>query len=173
MTRRRLIRTGLGGLALLGFAGCARNVAATGSFKDAQYAYRVLSPRDREMIAAVAGAMLDGALPVDGRTAALVDVVRGVDVAVAGLPGDDQAELAQLFNLLGFSVTRGLAAGIWSSWGDAGENEVAAFLTRWRGSAFSLLRTGYQALHQLAMASWYGNPVSWERIAYPGPPNLG
>jgi hypothetical protein len=172
MTRRRLIRTGLGGLVLLGIAGCARSVTSAGSFEDSQYAYRVLSPRDRAMIAAVSSAMLDGALPSAARTAALVEVVRGVDVAVAGLPADAQAELAQLFNLLGFSVTRGLVAGIWSSWGDASANDVGAFLERWRRSSISLFRSGYQALHQLAMASWYGNPTSWERIRYPGPPEL-
>jgi hypothetical protein len=159
-------------LVLLSVAGCARSSTATGPFEDAEYAYRVLSPRDRNMIASVAGAMLEGAVPLDARPVALVEVVRGVDVAVAGLPDDARAELAQLFNLLGFSVTRGLAAGIWSSWGDASVNEVVAFLSRWRNSGISLFRSGYQALHQLVMASWYGNDASWERIGYPGPPNL-
>jgi hypothetical protein len=172
MTRRRLIRTGLGGLALLAFAGCARNSASVGPLDDAEYPYRALSSRDRNMIASVAAAMLDGALPGAARGAALVEVVRGVDVAVAGLPDDARAELAQLFNLLGFSVTRGLVAGIWRPWSDAALSDVAAFLARWRGSSYSLFRSGYQALHQLVMASWYGNSVSWGRIGYPGPPNL-
>jgi len=157
-------------LALLGIAGCARSSTATGLFDDAGYAYRVLSSRDRNMIAAVAGTMLEGALPADVRPAALVAVVRGVDVAVAGLPDDPRRELAELFNLLGFSVTRGLAAGVWSSWSDASASDVSAFLSRWRRSSLSLFRSGYQALHQLIMASWYGNGVSWERIGYPGPP---
>jgi hypothetical protein len=159
-------------LVLLGIAGCARNVTATGPFEDAAYAYRALSPRDREIIAAVAGPMLDGALPSDEHAPAILEVVRGVDVAVFGLPDDVRAELAQLFNLLGFSVTRGLAAGIWSSWSDASEDDVAAFLGRWRRSTITLFRAGYQALHQLVMASWYGNHASWERIGYPGPPKL-
>jgi hypothetical protein len=172
LTRRRLIRTGLGGLVLLGIAGCARSSTGIGPFEDAQHVYRALSGRDRDMIAAVAAALLDGALPSDAHAPALVEVVRGVDVAVWGLPDDARGELAQLFNLLGFSVTRGLAAGIWSSWSDASASDVATFLARWRRSGISLFRSGYQALHQVVMAAWYGNSASWERIGYPGPPSL-
>jgi hypothetical protein len=171
MTRRRLIHTGLGGLALLYISGCSRGTVS-GSFADPDFAYRVLSPRDRDMFAAVGNTMLDGALAAAAGPTALVNVVRGVDIAAAGLPAGDRSELAQLFNLLGFSVTRGLAAGIWTSWGDASETDVASFLQRWRFSSIGLFRSGYQALHQLVMAAWYGDSASWERIGYPGPPAL-
>ena len=55
---------------------------------------------------------------------------------------------------------------------EATPDEVHAFLRRWRTSRFGLLRAGYQALTQLIVAAWYGNPASWERIGYPGPPAL-
>jgi hypothetical protein len=172
LTRRELIHTGLGGLALLALGGCARPGTALGPFDDPGYSYRALSGGDRELIAAVSAVILAGALPPDAAAhgVAMVQVVRGVDVAVAGLPPAVQDELGQLFGLLKFPVTRALTAGVWSSWENASSNTVADFLNRWRFSGVALFRSGYLALHQLVMASWYGNGASWERIGYPGPP---
>jgi hypothetical protein len=174
ITRRELIHTGLGGLALLALGHCARSTTATGPFEDPGYSYRVLSGGDRELIAAVAAAMLAGSLPADAaaHSVAMVQVVRGVDVAIAGLPPNAQSEIAQLFGLLHFPVTRALTAGVWSSWQDASSSAVSDFLTRWRYSSFELFRSAYLALHQLVMASWYGNGAAWQRIHYSGPPAL-
>jgi hypothetical protein len=172
--RGQLIRTGIAGMAVLAVAGCARSKSMP-PFEDARYRYRQLTAGDRALVAAVSAAMLAGALPADpaGRDVALLQAVRGVDVAVAGLAPDVRAEVHQLFGLLQFPVTRTLAAGVWSSWNDAETPDVAAFLQRWRFSSVSLFRTGYQALHKLVMASWYGSAASWPRIGYPGPPAVG
>ena len=172
LTRRELIQTGLGGLALLALGSCARSDTASGQFEDPGYSYRVLSGGDRELIASIGAVMLAGSLPADAAAhgVAMVQVVRGVDIAVAGLPPSVQAEIGQLFGMLKFPPTRALAAGVWSSWPNASSKTVADFLERWRFSNIALFRTGYLALHQLTMASWYGNGASWQRIGYPGPP---
>ncbi len=172
-TRGEFIQTGLAGITLLALAGCMRSNTYAGSpFDDNGYRYRVLSGGDRELIAAVAGAMLAGVLPSEpiAYRAALVQAVRGVDVAVSGLPPGVVDEVRQLFGLLEFPPTRGFAAGVWSSWTNASGSQVASFLLRWRFSGVTLFRSGYQALHQLVMAAWYGGPASWTRIGYPGPP---
>jgi hypothetical protein len=83
-----------------------------------------------------------------------------------------QEEVAQLFALLGFPVTRRLLAGVGSPWLEASDGSVQHFLERWRGSRFALLRSAYAALHELIMAAWYGNPAAWARIGYPGPPAI-
>lgn len=172
LTRRELIRTGVAGGALLALAGCARSIVP-GAFDDAAYRYRTLSPADRELIASVAAAMLAGALPRGAANhQALVTVVRGVDAAIAGLTPRIVAEVHQLFGLLEFAPARALAAGVWTPWSQASPRDVAGFLTRWRFSGVALYRTGYQALHQLVMAAWYGNAASWKAIGYPGPPVL-
>ncbi len=175
MTRREFIQTGAAGAALLVLVRCTRSHApGRPPFDDVRYAYRSLTGADRELVAAVAGAMLAGALPAaaEAYETALVEAVRGVDVAIAGLAPGVQAEVHQLFGLLEFPITRGLAAGIWSSWNDASPSDVAKFLTRWRFGGATLYRSGYQALHQLVMGAWYGNANSWARIGYPGPPVL-
>jgi hypothetical protein len=176
LSRRELIKTGIGGVAVLVLANCARsNKAAISPFADPSYPYNILSSADRAMIAAVGGAMLAGALPTEpaARAAALVEVVRGVDVAAAGLTPSPQGELQQLFGLLSFPLTRGFATGIWSSWSDAPPSDVVKFLENWRFSNVMLFKTAYQALHTIVMASWYGNNVSWAQIGYPGPPRIG
>ncbi len=123
-------------------------------------------------MAAIAAAILAGALPADpdAYRTAIVQAVRGVDVAIAGLPPDVIDEVHQLFGLLEFPLSRVLAAGVWSSWTSATQSDVTDFLSRWRFSGVALFRSGYQALHQLVMAAWYGGTASWVRIGYPGPP---
>lgn len=123
----------------------------------------------QDMLRAIARVMLAGALP--NREEALDAAVRGVEVAISGLPAAVQAEVQQLFGLLEFPLTRRIVAGV-GSWDRASDAEIAAFLQRWRTSNALLLRSGYAALHQLVMAGWYGNNEAWPRIGYPGPPRI-
>lgn len=123
----------------------------------------------QDMLRAIARVMLDGALPNRGE--ALDAAVRGVAVAIAGLPRAVQGEVHQLFGLLEFPLTRRIVAGV-GPWNLASDSDIAAFLQRWRTSNAQLLRSGYAALHQLVMAGWYGNNQAWPRIGYPGPPHI-
>ncbi len=173
-TRRQFLKAGIAGGALLAAVRAAYGPLSPDPLapEDAGFTYVVLSAKERTVLASVVPVMLAGALPLD--TAALeravVEVIRGVDRAVAGLPPSVQEEVAQLFALLGFPVTRRLLAGVGSPWLKASPVAVQRFLERWRASRFALLRSAYAALHELIMAAWYGNPVAWPAIGYPGPP---
>lgn len=160
LTRRQLLKTGAAGVVLLTLADCARR--ATG-----------VSPDERAIVRAIADAMLDGAIPASGagRERALDLAVDGFVTAVDGLPPDVQRRVQQVFGLLSFAPTRLLLAGL-PSWNGATRDDVATFLTRWRFSGLSLLRSAYDALHQLIMAGWYGQEASWAHIGYPGPPRI-
>lgn len=122
-----------------------------------------------DMLRAIAREMLSDALP--GTPQALDAAVRGIEVAIAGLPPAVQGEIGQLFGLLEFPLTRRLLAGV-GPWSQASNLDVAKFLQHWRASNAELLRSGYAALHQLVMAGWYGNEAAWPRMGYPGPPHL-
>jgi hypothetical protein len=152
LTRRALLQTGAGGAVLLALGGCA-------------------PPANHDaMLRAIARVMLDGALP-RGDDDALAAAVRGVNVAIAGLPPAVQDEVQQLFGLLEFPLTRRFVAGV-GPWGRTSDAEIMAFLQRWRTSNAQLLRSGYQALHQLVLSGWYGGDAAWARIGYPGPPRI-
>ncbi|MHB8145486.1 MAG: hypothetical protein ACYDG0_06465 [Vulcanimicrobiaceae bacterium] len=174
-TRRQLIRTGIAGAVVLAVAGVGYQLYSDerAAPPDA-HAYKVLDTEARVIVGAIAPAMLAGALPSakEPRALAIRAVVRGFDTAVAGLSPSVQGEVHQLLSLLGFPLTRWTVAGVWAPWHEASVAEVDGFLTRWRYSSFAMLRSGYDALHQLVNAAWYGNAESWPAIGYAGPPVL-
>ena len=119
--------------------------------------------------------MLAGAIPADPaeRSAALRETLAGIEQAVAGLAPRAQGELADLFSLLALAPARWSLAHTHAAWPDAATADVEAFLARLRDSRVGLLRAAYDALHQLVMAAWYGNPRAWTAIGYAGPPMVG
>jgi hypothetical protein len=127
------------------------------------------------IMAALAPVMLAGALPSvpTERDDALRETLSGVNVAVAGLSPRQQRELDDLFALLTLAPSRWSLARMTASWQDASRDDVERFLDRLRESRIGVLRAAYDALHQLVMAAWYGNPRAWPAIGYPGPPDLG
>ncbi|MBL0140933.1 MAG: twin-arginine translocation signal domain-containing protein [Betaproteobacteria bacterium] len=169
-TRRQFLKVSIAAGAVLAGAGWLawhRGSAPFGS-------YQWLDERSASITAALVPAVLEGALPTGepARREAVRETIEAFDRAVSGLSPAVQKEIAQLFSLLGLAAGRFIVAGVRSPWAEATGEEVTAFLKRWRTSRFGLLRAGYQALTQLIIAAWYGNPASWARIAYPGPPTL-
>ena len=47
-----------------------------------------------------------------------------------------------------------------------------AFLAKWENHRLAALRSGFQALKRLAVASYYGNKTTYAGLGYPGPPEL-
>ena len=131
-----------------------------------------ISNKDAACIAALAGAVLRGALPEDpvARLIAINEVVEAFDRTVAGLSPGVQKEVEELLSLLTFALTRRFIAGVSKPWNEATEQDVTNFLNNWRHSRFNLLQQGYQALARVIVACWYGNPLSWGAISYDGPP---
>jgi len=170
LTRRQFLKVGAASGVVLAGAGwfAARRGRAPAR------GFQWLDTRSATIVTALVPAVLDGALPAaqPARGDAVRETVAAFDRAVSGLSPPVQEEIAQLFALLGLAAGRFIVAGVRSEWAEATGDEVTAFLARWRSSRFGLLRAGYQALTQLVIAAWYGNPASWERIGYPGPPTL-
>lgn len=172
INRRQFLQAGIGGGALLLAARLAYGPFAPdpGFSAGNAHAFTVLDDKAKAAIAAIANAMLGSMLPADNREQALREAVIGVDIAIAGLPLAVQQEVADLLKLLTLPLTRRLLVGVAAPWQQASSEDIAHFLNRWRYSSFTLLRSGYQALHQIIYAAWYGNPHSWTAIGYSGPP---
>jgi hypothetical protein len=164
-SRRQLLKTGVAGsLLLLGAGFLARPEADAAG--DTVAGLHFLSGGDSVLLAAIAPVMLG--LQLD--KASLQSVVAGVDRAVSGLPMLVQGEVRQLLDLLANRWGRHYLAGVKSPWAKADQAELAAFLDDWRQSRFTLLRSGYQALHGLINAAWYAHPQSFAALAYAVPP---
>lgn len=168
-TRRTFLKTGLAGGLILALARLAYGPSA-GEAAYPSPSLKALDPTAATVLAALAPVMLGPAVAGLDRAVVQAAVVAGVDTAVSGLPAATRAEIAQLFQLLGNRVGRRWLAGVKPGWLDASADEISAFLHGWQHSRLLLLRSGYQGLHKLIYAAWYGNPLSWPRVGYAGPP---
>jgi len=171
LSRRRLLKAGIAGGAVLAIAGGVAWFARRALDRGAA---RSLDQDATAIVRAIVPGMLGAALPSlePGRGSAIEETVAAVDRAIAGLPPAARAEIAQLFALLALAPGRRVFAGVASPWAEASAGEVDAFLRAWQTSGWALKRTAYDALHQLVIAAWYANPRSWPAIGYPGPPTL-
>lgn len=172
-SRRTFLKVGLAGACLLAANRVLDREVFAQDGKPGSLDLRALANQDAELVAALSLGVLKGALPVDpvARQVAINEVVEAFDRTVAGLSPTVQRELQELLSLLTFSLTRRMLAGVPMRWSDATEADVTGFLERWRDSRFALLQQGYQALARVMLACWYGNPLSWQRIGYGGPPH--
>lgn len=172
-TRRQFIKAGIGGSLLLA-AAAALHAPLDRLGKRALVAGNSLDPSLRIVVRAIAPVILQGAFPAPGanRAPALDRITRGVGLAVSALGAASQREVAELFALLAFAPTRIAVAGVSVPWEEAGPEDIEGFLRRWQGSRLDLLKSGYQALHDLVLGAWYADPESWTAIGYSGPPSL-
>lgn len=167
ISRRTFLKTGLIGALALAAAGglyrATRNPVALEKF--------VLDGEARSALAAIVGAMLNGAMsaPSAQVIGAEIDRVQG---AIAGLPLITQNEIQDLFGLLTLTPTRRFLAGLPDQWSAAKPADVTAFLQSWRTHRIGMLQSAYHALHDLIIGPWYADPASWDAIGYPGPPKL-
>ncbi len=172
VSRRKFLRIGATSACVLVAARLLDREVFAASDTRGSLDLRKLSNKDAACIAALATAVLKGALPDDpaARLVAINEVVVAFDRTVAGLLPAVQTEMQELLSLLTFAVTRRLVADESKPWDQASEQDVSDFVDRWRQSRFALLQQGYQALVRVIMACWYGNPLSWGTIGYSGPP---
>jgi hypothetical protein len=175
ITRRTFLIVGAGGAAALAAAHWLRHPGEEVVATPGAAPWSGLDPQAREIVAAIAPVLLEGALPAaaSDRQAALDETIDDVGRAIAGLVPSVAHELDQLFALLAFAPARRLLARVSAPWREAAPADVAAFLERWRRSGWALQRSAYDAFHQLVFAAWYGNPRSWPATGYGGPPRLG
>ena len=131
----------------------------------------VLDGEARNALHAIVPAVLAGALPAEpaARAQAIRSATERLNQTILGLPLATQQEVQDLFGLLALGPARRLLTGIPHGWAEAKEHEVNAWLQDWRTHRLALLRTAYQALHDLVLGSWYSDAANWAAIGYPGP----
>lgn len=171
-TRRTFLKVGVASACVLMTARILDREVFAIDDKPGSLDLKKIANKDAVCIAALAATVLKGALP-DEATARLIainEVVEAFDRTVAGLSPAVQKELLELLSLLTFGPTRRFVAGVSKPWHEASEDDVANFLNNWRQSRVALLQQGYQALARVILACWYGNPLSWGKIGYGGPP---
>ena len=169
--RRSFLKVGALTVAAIGLGGWFASYLADRNARAVLGAGATLGAQAQTMLAKLADAALDGALPSDAsqRAQAIAKVVDTADKAVAGLPLYLQKEVQELFSMLGAAPTRALLIGQWSGWADATREDVASMLTGLRQSSVALRRVVYMSLRDMVTGSYYADTGTWEQIGYPGP----
>ncbi|MFV0681247.1 hypothetical protein [Ottowia sp.] len=170
-SRRSFLKTGAVSLALIGAGGW---VASHFTDKGAAVVYpdaKLLGAQAQTMLAKLADAVLDGALPTEAeaRQAEIVRVVATADASLQALPPHIQKETQDLLVMLGVAPTRALLIGQWSGWANASREQVGQTFSSLRNSSVDLRRAVYMGLRDLVASCYYASPTTWESVGYPGP----
>ena len=161
MQRRHLLALGASTAAVLAVAG-----ASVAWMKPPREQGR-LAPPARELMAAVARAVLDDALPADP---ALLDAhLLRLEATIAGLSPALQAEVDQLLALLASAPGRLALTGLSTPWPQASRGEVQAMLQSLRSSSLQLRQQVFHALRDLTNGAFFADPGTWAALGYPGP----
>lgn len=165
MRRRGLLTLGLVSAAVLAVGGGALALLVPGLQGGK------LSPRGREVMAAIGRAMLEGALPTGEQAIAaeLQGLLARVDRLVAGLPSHAQSQLSQLLALLGSAGGRRALASLDEDWHTAPVARRQDALQAMRFSSVTLRQQAYQALHEIVGSAYFSEPATWRALGYPGP----
>ena len=133
-----------------------------------------LSGAARELMAAVASAVLDDALPAvpAPRAAALAAHLKRLEATLAGMPPHMQEEIDQLMALLITSPGRLALTGLGTPWRDAERAQVQAALQGLRHSGLALRQQVFHALRDLTNGTYFADADSWRVIGYPGPRSI-
>jgi len=168
MNRRNFLKLGAASSAALTatsltatLTGCTQAAPSNGPWK-------TLRPDDIVFLKAVIPVMLKGSLPTDGklRKEAISNSLNYIDIAIFNLGPHNAAQMHDLFNLLNMRVSRGLTTGVWSKWENASDEEIDNFLNNWRDSSVSLFNLAYNGINKLMCATWFGQPLSWDKLGY-------
>ena len=183
LTRRSLLKkSAVSGATILAFETCLASPIIPPAPEALGHYFEFLIPQDRGILSKLIPVILADSLPsyIGERDLAIKEVIVGWDIAVLGLPILTQKEIKKLFEVMNsnfiLSLTPRLITGVPGAWEDP--SEIDNFLNKWRRSepnnliTGNELRVGYIGLIELTVASWYGNPRSWEFCGYSGPINL-
>lgn len=167
MQRRQLLKLGLiGSVAVTGLGIGAQWLNHTAPLVDGQ-----LQEPGRQLMAAVAGAVLEGSLSDDPalKASQIQAHLDRVTSTIRGFPPHAQSELAQLLLLLDSSPGRRWFAGLAAPWAEATVPQVAQALEHLRQSRWTVQQQAYHALRDITNAAYYSEPGTWAHLGYPGP----
>lgn len=169
ISRRQLLRYGLGGSAILLLGGVGLALQP-GRERRPAGGLQALDPRAFSILAAAVDRMIP---PREGfPSPASLGTAERIDAFLATCHPSVQKEFRQALHafengLVGL-VFEGRTRAFTSLPPDAQDRSLRA----WRESPWTFRRTVYQAIHGLAMAVYYSSPETYAAVGYPGPPLL-
>lgn len=166
LTRRQVIRFGIGGAALLALGGVGLSLQRTVS-RTPRAALQSLSEREFSILAAVA----DRIAPGGGAFPSAWDarVPEKLDALFATMHPGAVDELKQALALLENAAAGLLLDGRTSTFTGSSPSQQDEILEGWRTSALQVRRTGFKALNGLVGATYWSSSDVFSAVGYPGP----
>lgn len=169
MRRRRWLKWGALGTVVVVTAGAGLALTTPKGLVQGR-----LSPPAREVLSAVARAVLDGRLPSSSaeRVAAMNAHLQRFESTVGAFPRGVQDEIGELLMLLGTTPGRLGLSGLREAWATASTASVQQALQSMRESSLKPRVQAYHALRDLTHAAHYADAAHWNELGYPGPRTL-
>jgi hypothetical protein len=169
ITRRTILKYGLGGATLLAAGGIGLGLQPT-VLRAPSKPLKALDETEYSILAAVA----DRVCPhQDGQpTATDLDIAGQVDHLLSTLDPGTSTELRSVLRLLENAVPGILFDGRISTFTASSAETQDATLRSWQHSRILLRRSAYKAIRNLCAASYYSDPRTYPFAGYPGPPQL-
>jgi hypothetical protein len=169
-TRRGFLGRGLFGGALLALAGAVPLALTKSKLLSSTPPLRFFSAAEYAIVHAVAERMVPGG---EGwAPASALGVAEKLDLVMDGSDVAAQKDMHQLLMLFDNALIGLLFDARPRAFTALDAEAQLAALESWRSSRLTLRRSGFVALRGLVMATYYGDPASWEGVGYPGPPEI-
>lgn len=170
LSRRTVLRYGLGGAALLAAGGVGLSLRST-VLRAPRRPPRVLSPEEFSILAAVAERIAPGGNGFP--PASELEVAEKIDDYLFFKPDEVRAEFRQVLHLLENALAGLLLDLRPRTFTGSSPAQQDAILADWQHSRLHVRRTAFVALHGLCTATYYSNPATYALVGYPGPPDFG
>lgn len=169
MQRRTLLKLGIASTVTLTLVGGGVAWLYEPAWHDGR-----LTVTGRNVLAAIARAVLDGSLPADAslQTAALASHLDRMGATLLAMPATTQHEVGDLLALLATPPGRLTLAGLSTDWPRADVAQLQAALQAMRTSRLMLRRQAYHALRDLTHAAYFASSATWAQLGYPGPAKI-
>jgi len=170
LTRRNLVKVGLGGALLLAVDGVGVGLQRRAQRTPAS-PLRVLDPRAFSVLAAVA----DRVAPARAGfpAASELHVAEKVDALLATMHPADGEDLRQALLLLENAFAGLVLDGRPTPFTRLDPAAQDRVLRAWQTSRLHLRRTAFEAMRGLCAAAYYASPEIHRLVGYPGPPDFG
>lgn len=167
LTRRAVLKFGLGGAVLLAVGGVGLALRGT-VLRQPRTALRVLDEREFSILAAVADRIAPGQ---DGFPSAWsLQVPEKVDALLFTMHPGAGEEMKAALGLLENAAAGLLLEGRTRTFTGSSAEQQDAILASWRDGSIMVKRTAFKALNGLCAATYWSSPEIYEHVGYPGPP---
>ena len=167
-TRRRVLKYGLGGAALLAIPAVGLTLRPTVMVKPPR-PLQTFTPRQYSTLVALADTICPGG---DGLpSAADLEIAIGLDSLFARMHPGVGSDLSAGLDLLENALAGALLDRRTRTFTASEPAARAAILDTWRSSSILLRRAVFKALRGFVVAAYWGDPRTWSHVDYPGQPD--